>query len=408
MPPSEQDGLVGRLTRYPLDRYPVQHATTQFHLGSVLLQAGQVPSALRALQAAHAVFSGAGMRLETAKTAVMVGVALRESGRLEDAAETFRVAAEELRELDQPTEQAAATYDLGLVLQADGDHAGAQQAWAAARELFLAAGYPGQAAAAARDHGASLLSAGDAAGALPLLVEAASLAQRGGDDVGTAAAANVLGLTHLALGDGGSAVAVLRRALGFAPRTTRPADHAMVKANLSLALEQTGEPARARLAAAQALVVPGAAAPVRAQAAELLTRLGGPQPGDLASVLEVEERDQWPAVVREEVVRVLERGPAERRRLMLELVDVLLARPGTSYDLAEALLQVVLELPPRPYGQGLTALVEVCGALDEEQAERLRSVVGSAMSRFAIPQWQRLSASLNAASAEAGQPATWR
>jgi len=39
--------LEARLARYPVDRYPVQHATTAFHLGTAHLQRGSVTQALR-------------------------------------------------------------------------------------------------------------------------------------------------------------------------------------------------------------------------------------------------------------------------------------------------------------------------------------------------------------------------
>ncbi len=37
--------LRERLRRHPADRHPLQHATAQFHLGSVLLGAGDVDGA---------------------------------------------------------------------------------------------------------------------------------------------------------------------------------------------------------------------------------------------------------------------------------------------------------------------------------------------------------------------------
>ena len=404
----EQESLVDKLARYPVDRYPVQHATTQFHLGSALLQAGRTAPALEALTVAGQVFARAGMAVETGKATVMLGVALRGAGRLEEAAEAFTAAGQVLAAAGAPAEQAAAAYNLGLVLQDRRDLDGARAAWERARELFLAAGHPAQAGAAARDHGASLLSSGDVPAALALLEQAAALAERAGDDPGTAAAANVLGLAHLAAGDAVSAVAVLRRALAFVPRTVRPADHAMVKANLALAHEQAGNASRARLAALQVAAVPSAAAPVRAQAQQVLSRLPGDASSDLLSVLDGEAREQWVATVREEVVRAAELPEAERRGLVRGFLDGVLARPEASYALAETLLSVVLELPPRSYALLVEAIVAASAARPEDEDERLHAVLGSAMARFATPQWQRLAASLNAAAEAAGQPATWR
>ena len=408
MPQSEQESLVDKLARYPVDRYPVQHATTQFHLGSALLHAGDAASALEALTAARTVFARVGMRLETGKATLMLGIALRTAGRLKEATAAFVAAGELLSPLDATTEQAAAAYNLGLVLQDRGDRDGAHAAWDRARELFLAAGYPAQAGAAARDHGASLFTSGKADAALPLLEQAAALAERAGDDPGTAAAGNVLGLAHLAAHDPASAVAVLRRALGFVARSVRPADHAMVKANLALAYEQAGDRPRARLAALQAAAAPSAAAPVRAQAQQVLARLPGDPSGDLLAVLDDEPREQWPGTLREELLRAAELAPADRAAVVGGFLDGVLARPEASYALAEALLSVVLELPPRTYGLLVEAVVSASGGRPEDDAERLRAVLGSAMARFAMPQWQRLAASLNAAAEACGQPATWR
>lgn len=400
--------LRERLSGYPVERYPVQHATVQFHLGSSLLHAGQPLAALEALSQAQQVFATAGMQLEHAKATVMVGVAHRAAGRSAEAVHALREAGTALAGLDAPAERAAAAYDLGLVLHDIGDRVGAHGAWEQARELFLAAGYPAQAAAAARDHGASLLAAGTPAQALPLLEQAAELAERSGDAVGAAGAANVLGLVHLALADAGSAVVVLRRALGFAPRTTRPDDHAMVKANLALAWEQAGVAPRARLAAGQALAVPEAAMPVRAQAREALVRLGGPRDDDLLTVLDQADPQEWVPLVREEVARVALAPPQVREALLRSVLDGLLTRSGQSYDLAEALLQVVLEQPPRSYGATVQAVVSACAGRAEEDEARLRAVLASAVARFAIPQWQRLVASLNDAAAASGLPGGWR
>lgn len=408
MPSAETEDLVARLARYPVERYPVQHATTQFHLGSERLHAGDAATALVALSAASDVFGRAGLRLEQAKADVMLGIGLRAAQRREEAAAAFLRAESVLAELDQPTERAAAAYNLGLVCQDGADLAGACAAWQRAAELFLATGYPAQAAAALRDQGGALVAGGQAAEALPLLAQAMELADRGGDEAGVGAAANVLGLAHLAGDDPIAAVAALRRGLGCFPRSVRPADHAMLKANLALAYEQAADQPRARLAAGQVLAVAAAAPPVRAQAQELLARLGAADQGDLWAVLDDEPADQWAAVLREEILRALELPPAAGALLVRGCLDGLLTRSGTSHDYAESLLHVVLEVPPRPYAQLVAAVVAGVARRPAEDADRLRAVLGSAMARFAMPQWQRLAASLNDAAVAAGQPATWR
>lgn len=404
----ERDVLVGRLTQYPVGRYPVQHATAQFHLGSVLLRAGDATSALGALTTARDVFALAGMRAEHAKATLQLGVALRTAGRGQEAAAAFAHAARELGALELTAEQAAASYNLGLVHQDAGDLPAAHADWVTARELFQIAGHPAQAAAAARDHGASLLTTGAVAAALMLLQQAVALAESAADELGVGATANALGLGYLATADHVSAVTALRRALAAFPRATRPADYAMVKANLALAHELAGDVERARLAAGQALAVRGAALPVRAQARELLDRLPGRPEQDLMGVLDTEEREQWVPVLREEMLRWLELPGEQTAASVSGFLAGLLSRPGASYDLAQAFLEVLLELPPAPYGVLVAAVVASCAGQPEPTAERQRAVLGSAMARFALPQWQRLAAALNAAALSAGQPDAWR
>ena len=401
---SERDVLLARLDRYPVDRYPVQYATTQFHLGSMLLQSGETGPSIAALTTACEAFARSAMTLERAKATVMLGVALRAAGRLPEAADAFSAACAELAALDQPAEQAAALYNLGLVLSEAGRLSAAHAAWGRARELFLAAGHPGRAAAAARDHGASLLTTGDVDAALPRLQEAMTLAERAGDEPGVGAAANAVGLAYLAVRESLAAVAALRRAVGAFPRSVRPAEHAMAKANLALAHEQAGDRERARLAAGQALAVPSAAPPVRAQAQLLLTRLPGWAHEDLLAVLDREDREHWLPVLRDEVLRWPELSGDERQAMVSGFLRGVVARAGKSYDMAQSFLAVVLEQPPRTYELLISAVSRACS---EPGSDRLRAVLASAMARFAIPQWQRLAASLNAVAAASGDPATW-
>ncbi len=405
-PPGED--LSARLARFPVARYPVQHATTQFHLGTMRLAAGDVPAALEALTVSRDVFARVGMRLEHAKATNMLGVALRSAGRRAEARAAFEQAVAEFAGVDSGAESAAAAYNLGLVCADLGDRTSARAAWERARALFLVAGHAARAGAATREWGAALLADGQVDEAQRLLAEAVELADQGGDTDGYGAAANVLGLAHLAAGRPHDAVEVLRRALGAFPRGTRPGENAMAKANLALAHEQVGDGARARLAARQALALAAASAPVRAQAHEVLTRIPGRADADLLTVLDDEVPERWPFVLREELLRLLDSPPGELIAVVRGVLDRILHRPASSYALAQALLQVVLELPPQPYAQVLDAVVAGCAGRPEEETERLRGVLGSAMARFAIPQWQRLAASLNAGSARAGMAATWR
>ncbi|MGI8535513.1 MAG: tetratricopeptide repeat protein [Mycobacteriales bacterium] len=400
--------LEARLARYPARRYPAQYAAAAFHLGTAQLQRRRVSEALSNLRAAHDVFGRLGMRLEQAKALTMHGVALREAGRSDLARQSFERAVTVFVELGQPVEEAAASYDLGLTLQDEGDGPSARQALSRARGLFLAAGYLAQAGAAAREEGASLLASGRFEAARALLQEATSLAERGGDLPGLGAAANALGLAQLASDDAPAAALTFSSAVGAYPRSLRPAEHAMAKANLALAHERAGSPARSRLAARQALAVHGVDPTVRAQAQEILDRLIEEAQLDLLVVLDAEPLEQWPSIIRDEALRWCDAATSERLVAVRGFLDGLLARPGTSYDLAESLLAVVLELPPQQYGTLVTAIVQGTGQLDATDGERVRAVVGSALARFAIPQWQRLASSLNTAAAAAGEPAGWR
>jgi tetratricopeptide (TPR) repeat protein len=406
--PTEQDLLVAKLDRYPPQRYPVQHATTQFHLGSLLLHAGQAAAAARALEPARDLFSQAGMGTEAAKATMMLGVALRMGGDLTAAHAAFGTAMTEFQSLGQVAEQAAAAYNVGLVCQDRGDAPGAHTSWSTARELFLTVHDAPRAAAASREHGSSLLATGDVAAAVAVLTAAVAMSEATDDVTGHGHGANALGLAHLAGGDPAAAVTALRTALGCFPRAVRPAEHAMVQANVALAYADAGDGSRARLAARHAVAVAEAAPAVRQQAAHLLAGSPGCAAGDLLAVLDAEDPDRWPGIVRAEVVRVVEVGVEEREGLVRGFLDGLLTRPQVCYDLAECWWQVVIELPPRGYELLVAAAARLSADRVPQDAERLSAILCSAMARLGIPQWQRLAASLNAAARAARQPETWR
>lgn len=398
--------LHEQLARFPADRYPVQHATARFHLGTALLQAGRTADAMAALAVAERLFDAAGMRLERAKAQTMHGAALRESGQPAAAAEIFAAAAQTFLDLGQTAEQAAARYNLGLVLMESGDPDRAAEAFALAQDLFSTAGHTAQAGAAARECGTLLLNAGDPAAAIPLLEQAVELARRT-DAAGAAAAGNVLGLARLAGGDPTGAVGAFRDALAGHPRSVRPAEHAMVKANLALGYEAAGEPARARLAAAQATGTRGAPAPVVAQARELLDRLPPETGAELLAVLDDEPVERWSAWIRDEVLRWVDATPVDRNRAAAAWVAGLGAHGGDRTALAEAMLDVLLELPPSGFEPIVSALVQAAGRCSDDDAARFRAPTRSAMARFPVPQWQRLTASFSAAATRLGQRQDW-
>lgn len=401
-------GLRARLARYPADRYPVQRATCQFHLGTLLLQANRASEALSPLATAESGFAACGMALERAKATNMRGVAFRTAGDARRASESFERAVQDFHALDRPVEQAAAAFNLGLVCADRRDVAAARTALALAEELFAASGLTAQAAAAQREQGSLLLQTGDADAAIQVLAPAVEMASRGGDIPGAGTAANALGLAHLARGDVAAALEAFHRALSAHPRSVRPAEYAMVKSNLALAHERSGDTVRALLAAQQALGVSGAERPVRTQAQELLNRLPEASGAELFDVLDQEPPQLWQALVREEVLRWADGLVALRRDAAAAWVTGQLRREDRAYDLAETLLSTLLELPPPAYHRVVAALVEAVGRRSAEEADRFRAVVRSAMARFPIPQWQRLATTFDQVALEYGQPTAWK
>ncbi|MEP7020468.1 MAG: hypothetical protein ABI808_07445 [Pseudonocardiales bacterium] len=409
MQPAESDvaELEARLARYPADRYPAQHATAAFHLGAVHLQQARVAEALTALSVAHDSFARIGMRLEQAKAQMMQGVALRSAGRDEQARSAFETAIELFAELGSPLEEAAATYNLGLVVRDLADAVESGQAFARAHELFAQNGQLAQAGAAAREYATSLLTQGSLDAARPMLELAYELAMKVGDAPGLGGAANALGLLHLAQDDPAAATRSFLDAIGAHPRSLRPAEYAMGKANLALARERAGDVADARLAALQAIGTPGADAPVIEQARQLLARVGPGTGDELSTVLAAQPTERWAPIVRDEVLRWVDAEPPVRSAAARGWIAGQLGSAGRAHDLAETLLGVVLELPPAAYEEVIAAVLRAVAELPEDDAEQFRAGIRSGMARYPIPQWQRMSASFERAAAEFGAPTGW-
>ncbi|MGH9283535.1 MAG: hypothetical protein ACRD0S_11445, partial [Acidimicrobiales bacterium] len=116
--------LARRLDQYPADRYPVQHATTQFHLGVTLAGQGRLQEADQALETACRLFRPDQLPAEHAKAANARGAVQRMAGRLDDAATSFGRAAELFRHRELRLEEGAARFNLGLV-ERERDGAGA-------------------------------------------------------------------------------------------------------------------------------------------------------------------------------------------------------------------------------------------------------------------------------------------
>jgi tetratricopeptide (TPR) repeat protein len=397
-----EDELRRRLDRHPADRYPVQHATARFHLGVALAGTGRLEEAEEHLATACRLFPADGMPAEHAKAANARGAVLRLLGRPADAAETFADAAARFERAGLALEQGAAVFNLGLAERELGGD-GVEDAFRRARALLDPNRVPAQAGAAARELGAALLAVGRLDEAVECLRDAVELAGRAGDAPGLAGAANVLGVAHLALGNAGAAAASLEQSVAASPRSVRPDGYAMAKANLALADEARGRTTQARLAAQQALGTPGAPAPVRAQAADVLARLGD-EPGAVWAVLDDLPPERWPAVVREELARWVDTGAARRAAEAAAWVHGQSRRQAAAEDLAEALLGALVELPP----QAMETVIDgVVAAVAADGAEAFVQQCSRAMARFAVPQWMRLRDHFERASADAGLDAAW-
>jgi tetratricopeptide (TPR) repeat protein len=391
------DEFEQRVARYPAERYPVQHATAQFHLGVALTNAGAPEEGRRALERAVDLFAQAGLAAERAKALNALGAALRDVGDAEGAARAFAEAAEAFAERQLPLEEAAALFNVGLVRRDP-------EPLRRARALFEEGNAVAQTAAAARELGAVLLELGEVEEAAAALDEAATLADRAGDEAGRGGAANALGLARLAAGRTNEAVELFRAAAAAHPRSVRPAEFAMAKANLALAYEQAGDAPRARLAARQALGIASVRVPVAvaAQAEGVLARLG-PIGDDLGLVLEAAPAEQRAAIVREEVVRSSDAPPAQRSLDGVFWVETQLARP----ELAEPWLAALLELPPPAMEDVIRSVLAALPGRTPAHAERFRLDVVAATARFHVPQLERLRATFERMAAELGQDETW-
>lgn len=398
--------LEERLARYSADRYPVQHATAQFHLGTLFTAAGRFDDAARALEVAAALFDPDRLPVEQAKVTNARGVVFRLTGQLDAAACAFERAAAAFDAAELPLEAGAATFNLGMVHRDRGDVTAAVGCFQEARKRFDPHTAPAEAAAAARELGAALLISGELEAAQDVLEEAVALADRAGDTAGLGASANLLGLVHLGADRPAAAIDAFREAVGAHPRSVRPGEHAMAKANLALGYERAAVPDHAYLAAVQALGTSDAAEPVRQQAGEVLQRLGD-RCGAVLPVLDQEPRERWPSLVREELTRWVDAEPEARRAECGGWIDGQLARPAMAVDLTEVWLGGLLELPPESMITLIRATLEALAGRDTEAAESFRSTMSRTVVRFPIPQWTRLKDSFNRLAAELGQEESW-
>ena len=400
--------LRERLRRHPADVRPLQHATAQFHLGTVLLGDGAVDDAEAAFAEAAALFGSRGAQAEQAKALNGLGATLRTGGRPGLAARAFAHAAQAFAAAGLPLEEGAARYNLGVALREEGRSAEATDELRLSVELLDPERVPAQAAASAREHGVTLLMLGDLEQAERVLADAVALAEGARDEVARGAAANALGLALLSGGRPVDAAEWFVTAAAANPRGVRPAAFAMAKANLALACDQSGAPAQARLAARQALGVPTVAEPVRSQAEELLQRLGDAKE-DLRVVLETEATDDGRArIVREELRRAADLTEAALADDMRPWIHAHTASELDPVAVAELWLGGLLELPPDELERIARAAVAASMDFDDEARETFRVAVTRAMARFHVPQMMRLQDIFTSAADAVGDAEAWR
>lgn len=396
--------IEAELARHPADRSPVQHALTRHHQGVALMSAGRMEDAEAALAAAVAGLDVAAVPREHGIACNTLGTLLRDTGRPRLASELFVRAAAAFERCEADQEAAAAWHNLGLCLRDQAELERATAAFTRAVQVIDTVVSPAAASGARRELALCLLDADRAADAVLQLEEAVVLADRARDAQALGAAANLLGLARLADGDPAEAVEAFGRAAAALPRSVQPAGHAMALANLALAHERRGDHHRARLAAAQAVVVPDADPPVRAQADDVLHRLGPPT-GDLVPVLDDTPREHWPVVVRGEVARWATLGPDDQRAELEAWCIAQVGRSVAGLELAEVLLSAYLELPPPALEDLITSTVRASDVLGGDDRDQFRQQMSRAMARFPIPQWMRLSEGFTAAAG--GEPG-WR
>lgn len=382
--------LQERLARYEAARYPVQHATVRFHLGVALADAGRADEAIESLTSAVELFDAGVLPVEHAKALNALGAARRLVGDGERAGLAFERAAELFEGRGLDPEHGATLFNLGLVRR-ERDAPAAVSCFRRAAALLSAE----HEAAAVRELGATLLELGEFDEATRTLERAVELAERGGDVAGLGGALNALGLAQLAGARPDGAAESFRTAAGAHPRSVRPAEFAMAKANLALAHEQRGDAPRARLAARQALGVADAPSPVTAQAHAVLERLG-PGSDDLLEVLRMEPQERMEGVVREELARSAEAAPAER------VLDASTWIDGSG-ELAEVWLGGLLELPPQGMELLVRSTLQALSSRPREVQERFRTHVSRAAATFHVPQLLRIEEIFRRSAEELGQ-----
>lgn len=382
--------LRQRLADRPADRFPIDHATTRYHLGLVLASADDLGGAEESLVEAARLFEHR-LPVEWARTLNALGAVLRAGNRPHTAEAAFRHAARVFGEHRLHLDHAAATFNLGLAVLDQGRHEEAARWFEQAGSHFPAGAAPVQRSAARREQGAALLLLERPAEALEALQEARELAETASDPDGVAAAANVAGLALLELDRAEEARSAFATSLANAPAATRSGVHAMARANLALACERTGDHRRARFLARQVVTMPAVETAVSDMAREILLRVGD-RPGGLVRLLLDAPADEHVPLVRAEMGRW---SRLDEVRLEAEIAAWIDEQPtdrSSRAAVAEPWLAALLELPPPQLDRIAAAVNAALVTRPAEVAEPFRAGVSAAMVRFHQPQWRRLQA----------------
>lgn len=403
------DELRASLTRHPPQRRPLQHATAQFHLGDLLLNAGELEEAEAAYTAAAALFGARGAHSEEGKALNGLGATLRTAGRPHAATRAFEHAAARLAAAGLELDEGAAYFNLGLALREAGEPEASACALERAVTLLDPQRAPAQAAAASRELGSAQLGLGRLDEARVTLEHALELAAHALDEAARSSAANTLGLVHLAAGANDAAATAFTRAVESSPRGARPEGFAIAEANLALARERQGLHARARLAARQALAAPVVPAPVEEHARGVLTRLGTGAEDDVRIVLDEEQPDDARArFAREELVRSADAPEGESAADARAWLRAHVQSRLDPVAVAELWLGALLELPPDALELLVRSAVREVASLEAQQRDEFRAAVVRAMARFHLPQMMRLQEMFTRAAEDAGDSGPWR
>lgn len=245
--------LLEQLERYPAEVHPVEHATIQFNLGLAYAEQpnGDRPrslaAAIRCYAAALSGFDALAYATERSRVLVALGAAEKDLGRPRQARDRFQEAADLINPAVNPAEYGSARNALGLAEMDLGYPEAAIAAYGEALTAFEVTSYPRQRAATLHNLGLAHAEVRTPEN-LELAVDACQQALR---LVTVADAPYIFAASHLTLATSilalpadsrpsrlAAAIESLSASLTVFSRLTYPFQHAVVKHNLSIALDE--------------------------------------------------------------------------------------------------------------------------------------------------------------------------